>query len=50
MHRNSVVRGLAASPGDWPLSSYRSYAYGEAGLLRINDWTGWEEKIRPSAG
>ncbi len=50
MHRNPVVRGLVASPEDWRWSSYRSYAYGEAGLVRINDWTWWEEKIRRSAG
>src|SRR5258708_37839650 len=31
MHRNPVVRGLVASPEDWRWSSYRSYAYGEAG-------------------
>jgi putative transposase len=50
MHRNPVVRGLVASPEDWRWSSYRSYAYGEAGLVQINDWTWWEEKIRRSAG
>ncbi len=50
MHRNPVVRGLVASPEDWRWSSYRSYAYGEAGLVRINDWIWWEEKIRRSAG
>jgi putative transposase len=50
MHRNPVVRGLVASPEDWRWSSYRSYACGEAGLVRINDWTWWEEKIRRSAG
>jgi putative transposase len=50
MHRNPVVRGLVASPEDWRWSSYRSYAYREAGLVRINDWTWWEEKIRRSAG
>ena len=50
MHRNPVVRGLVATPEDWRWSSYRSYAYGEAGLVRINDWTWWEEKIRRSAG
>ena len=50
MHRNPVVRGLVASPEDWRWSSYRSYAYGEAGLVRINDWSWWEEKIRRSAG
>src|SRR6266853_1583852 len=48
MHRNPVVRGLVASPEDWRWSSYRSYAYREAGLVRINDWTWWEEKIRRS--
>src|SRR5579864_6438409 len=48
MHRNPVVRGLVASPEDWRWSSYRSYACGESGLVRINDWTGWEEKIRQS--
>jgi putative transposase len=31
MHRNPVARGLVASPEDWRWSSYRSYAYGEAG-------------------
>jgi len=50
MHRNPVVRGLVASPEDWRWSSYRSYAYGEAGLVRINDWIWWEEKIRRGAG
>jgi putative transposase len=50
MHRNPVVRGLVESPEDWRWSSYRSYACGEAGLVRINDWTWWEEKIRRSAG
>src|ERR1700689_620960 len=50
MHRNPVVRGLVASPEDKRWRSFRSYACGEAGLLRINDWTWWEEKIRQSAG
>jgi putative transposase len=50
MHRNPVVRGLVASPEHWRWSSCRSYAYREAGLDRINDWTWWEEKIRRSAG
>jgi putative transposase len=50
MHRNPVVRGLVASPEEWRWSSYRSYAYGEAGLVRINDWSWWEEKIRQSTG
>jgi REP-associated tyrosine transposase len=49
MHRNPLVRGLVASPEDWQWSSYLSYAYKEPGLVRINDWTWWENKIR-SAG
>ena len=50
MHRNPVARGLVASSEDWRWSSYRSYAYGEPGLVRINEWTWWEEKIRRSSG
>ena len=46
MHRNPVVRGLVEQPDRWRWSSYRSYAYGEEGLVRINDWSWWEEKIR----
>jgi putative transposase len=45
MHRNPVVRGLVETPNQWPSSSYRFYAYGEPGLVRINDWCWWEEKI-----
>ncbi|HXJ87665.1 MAG TPA: hypothetical protein VMS18_12660 [Candidatus Binatia bacterium] len=44
IHRNPVVRGLVEKPDDWPWSSYRSYAYGEAGQVRINDWRWWEEE------
>ena len=50
MHRNPVVRGLVAKPEDWRWSSYRSYAYGEDGLVRINDWKWWEKKIRDKTG
>jgi putative transposase len=49
MHRNPVVRSLVTEPDQWPWSSYRSYAYGETGPVRINDWSWWEEKIRASA-
>src|SRR5450755_3224276 len=48
MHRNPVVRGLVKEPGDWAWSSYRSYACGEKGIVRINDWSWWEEKIKVS--
>ena len=50
MHRNPLVRALVADPAAWPWSSCRSYACGEAGPVRINDWTGWEERLRSSAG
>lgn len=50
MHRNPVVRGLVEKPDDWLWSSYRSYAYGENGLVRINDWRWLEEDIRKKTG
>jgi putative transposase len=50
MHRNPVARGLVEEPDRWRWSSYRSYAYGEAGLVRINDWRWWEAEIRNQAG
>jgi len=49
MHRNPVVRGLVREPGEWRWSSYSSYAHGDAGLVRINDWCWWEEKMRVAA-
>jgi putative transposase len=36
LHRNPVKRGLVAQPEQWKWSSYRSYAYGEPGSVRIN--------------
>ncbi|MFZ3213303.1 MAG: transposase [Terriglobales bacterium] len=36
IHRNPVTRGLVRSPEQWRWSSFRSYAYGEPGLVRIN--------------
>ncbi len=36
MHRNPVKRGLVASPELWQWSSFRHYAYGEAGPVAIN--------------
>ena len=38
MHRNPVRAGLVREPEQWRWSSYRSYAYGESGLVRINLW------------
>jgi len=37
MHRNPVKRGLVKEPEQWMWSSFRSYAYGESGLVQIND-------------
>ncbi len=36
MHRNPVKRGLVLEPEQWRWSSYRDYAYGEAGAVQIN--------------
>jgi len=36
MHRNPVTRGLVASPEEWRWSSFRSYAFGEKGLVAVN--------------
>jgi putative transposase len=38
MHRNPVARGLVPSPELWAWSSFRFYAYGEAGLVKIDPW------------
>ena len=38
MHRNPVKRGLVGEPEQWRWSSYRQYAYGEAGPIKINEW------------
>ena len=44
MHRNPVVRGLVNEPEQWSWSSYRRYAFGEEGAVRINRWG--EAKIK----
>ena len=50
MHRNPVKRGLVESPELWRWSSYRSYALGEAGAVRINEWDTLKMKMqRPAA-
>jgi putative transposase len=46
MHQNPVARGLVQRLEDWPWSSFRFYASGETGPVRINDWGCLEEKIR----
>ena len=44
IHRNPVERGLVMEPEQWKWSSYRSYAFGEMGHVRINEW--WPVKIK----
>jgi len=46
MHRNPVKRGLVAEPDQWRWSSFRFYAYGETGAVRVNDWTVLKIKTR----
>jgi putative transposase len=49
MHRNPVKRGLVMEPDQWPWSSFRSYYYGEPGVVRINQWSDLKMKIRKVA-
>ena len=46
IHRNPVRRGLAENPEQWRWNSFRAYAYGETGPVRVNDWTVLKMKIR----
>jgi len=48
MHRNPVKEGLVPEPEQWLWSSYRSYAYGEPGMVRINQWEKAEVRRRPA--
>jgi len=49
MHRNPVKRGLAASPELWAWCSFRAYALGEVGAVKVNEWEVLKMKIRPPA-
>jgi putative transposase len=49
MHRNPVARGLVQEPEQWRWSSYRSYAFGEEGAVRINQWGEIKMKTPASA-
>jgi len=46
IHRNPVRRGLVESPEQWRWSSFRAYACGEAGPVRVNDWSVLKLKVR----
>jgi putative transposase len=49
MHRNPVKEVLVQEPEHWQWSSYRSYAYGEDGLVKINRWSKADLRRRPAA-
>jgi len=49
MHRNPVKRGLVSQPEHWAWSSFRAYAFGEPGLVKINDCQVLEMKVRSPA-
>ena len=49
MHRNPVKRGLVLEPDQWAWSSFRSYAYGEAGMVVIKAPGSGRLKIRAPA-
>src|SRR5262245_31370790 len=38
MHRNPVKRSLVEKPEQWEWSSYRYYAEGLAGVVRVNEY------------
>ena len=46
MHRNPVKRGLVESPDLWHWSSFRAYACGESGAVRVNDWSVLKTNLR----
>ena len=37
---------MVESPEQWRWSSFRDYAYGEFGSVRVNDWTVLKMKVR----
>ena len=45
LHRNPVKRGLVLSPEQWEWSSFRAYAFGETGVLRVN-FQEWALKVK----
>lgn len=47
IHRNPVIRGLVASPEQWPWTSFRYYLSGEKGPVKINDTEILVMTVRP---
>jgi len=50
MHRNPVQRGLVLEPEQWAWSSFRHYAYDDAGPVLVNEQQRAELKVRSSCG
>jgi len=48
MHENPVKCGLALESGQWRWSSFRYYAYGEAGIVLINEQRRAELRVTTS--
>src|SRR6478609_10993171 len=46
IHRNPVKRGLVLQPEQWPWSSFRHYAYDEAGPVLVNEQQPSKMKVR----
>jgi putative transposase len=49
MHRNPVAGRLVDSPEQWAWSSYRAYAYGEVGIVKLNEWPAAKMTMRKPA-
>ena len=49
MHENPVRRGLVLQPEQWTWSSFRSYACGEAGTVKMNQWAAAVMRVRSDA-
>jgi len=50
MHRNPVQRGLVLEPEQWAWSSFRHYAYDDAGPVLVNEQQRAELKVRSLCG
>ena len=44
IHRNPVARELVSKPEDWPWSSFRHWATGEAGAVEIESHWTWNRR------
>jgi putative transposase len=48
IHRNPLKRGLVSQPDQWKWSSFRAYAYGEPGPVRVN-FQEWKCEVKSVA-